>query len=132
MINCQNCGSPNPEVARICRYCGAHLQPGGRAQAPYAPPQSDYVPPWAADAPPAPVQPLTPTAHEAGPQPFVAGHFRCPHCGSTELPVVSRRISTAGWIVFFALLVFCFPLCFVGLFIKEEYRMCNWCRGAIV
>ncbi|MGH9942659.1 MAG: LITAF-like zinc ribbon domain-containing protein, partial [Pyrinomonadaceae bacterium] len=57
--------------------------------------------------------------------------YRCPHCQSAELPVVARKISTAGWIVFFSLLIICFPLCFAGLFIKDEYRMCPWCRGAV-
>ena len=132
-IFCHHCGQPNADVARICRYCGtplaSHSQSAPRPPG-YAPPQADFtgMPLWASDAPPpAPVQPL--------PRPQVAaaaaGHFRCPYCQSAAPPVVAKRIGTAGWVVFFALLIFCFPLCFIGLFIKEEYRMCSWCRGAI-
>ncbi|HKP72414.1 MAG TPA: LITAF-like zinc ribbon domain-containing protein [Pyrinomonadaceae bacterium] len=126
---CQNCGQPNPDVARICRYCGTTLnsnsQSAPRPPAYAPPPQTDFgaTPLWAADPPPAPVQPFA--------QPHAPVGFRCPHCQSTEPPVVSKRIGLAGWIVFFSLLIFCFPLCFIGLFIKEEYRMCSWCRGAI-
>ncbi|HEX8632831.1 MAG TPA: LITAF-like zinc ribbon domain-containing protein [Pyrinomonadaceae bacterium] len=132
-IFCHNCGQPNADIARICRYCGAglstHVQTGSRP-VDYAPPapQTDFngMPLWASDAPPpAPIQPL------AQPQPHAPLHFRCPHCQSTALPVVAKRIGTAGWIVFFTLLIVCLPFCFIGLFIKEEYRMCSWCRGAI-
>jgi hypothetical protein len=129
-IFCHNCGRANADIARICRYCGTPLSSNSQA-APrpveYAPPppQSDFtgMPLWATDPPPAPVVPLA--------QPNAPAHFRCPHCQSTAPPVIAKRIGTAGWVVFFTLLIACFPLCFIGLFIKEEYRMCSWCRGAI-
>ena len=54
-------------------------------------------------------------------------NFRCPFCQSNELPDVKRRISTAGWVTFVLLLIFCFPLCIIGLFIKEDYRVCSCC-----
>ena len=132
-ITCQNCGQPNADIARICRYCGSSLLTGnGFSERPtdYAPPpqqQNDFggIPAWANVPPPAAaVQPRPQT------QPAPA-NFRCPHCASTAPPIISKRIGVAGWVVFFALLIFCFPLCFIGLFIKEEYRMCSWCRGAI-
>ena len=117
-INCRGCGQPNADIARICRYCGAALHSNSQSST-YRPP--DYAPP-----PPQTVTPLAPLA-----QPNTPENFRCPHCLSTEPPVIAKRIGAAGWVVFFALLIFCFPLCFIGLFIKEEYRMCSWCRGAI-
>jgi hypothetical protein len=131
-INCLNCGQPNPDIARVCRYCGNALrpEPASQSQTDYAAPQQTqggYVPThdWAASAP-LPAQPY------AQAQPLVsAEHFRCPHCGTTAPPVVASRISTAGWIVFAALLVFCLPLFFIGLLIKEEYRMCSWCRAPL-
>jgi len=133
-IFCHNCGQPNADIARICRYCGVPLSAANSQSAPrppgYAPPpQADFtgLPLWATDQPPAPVQPLAQPLSQAG----APTHFRCPHCQSTAPPVVAKRIGVAGWVVFFALLIFCFPLCFIGLFIKEEYRMCSWCRGAI-
>ena len=133
-IYCHNCGQSNADIARICRYCGTPLSSNSRSsqQRPpdYAPPpQTDFggIPSWATppqQQQPAPVQPLR--------QPAGApANFRCPHCQSNAPPVIAKRIGVAGWVVFFALLIFCFPLCFIGLFIKEEYRMCSWCRGAI-
>jgi LITAF-like zinc ribbon domain len=53
--------------------------------------------------------------------------FRCPFCRSSYPPEVKRRISTAGWVTFVVLLVLCFPLCLIGLFIKEDYRVCSSC-----
>ncbi|HLL73300.1 MAG TPA: LITAF-like zinc ribbon domain-containing protein [Pyrinomonadaceae bacterium] len=133
-IYCHNCGQSNADIARICRYCGTPLptisqSSQQRPPTEYAPPQTDFggIPSWATPPPsqqPAPVQPLR--------QPAGApANFRCPHCQSNAPPVIAKRIGVAGWVVFFALLIFCFPLCFIGLFIKEEYRMCSWCRGAI-
>jgi hypothetical protein len=130
-IFCHNCGQPNAGITRICRYCGIALISDSQSAPPrspdYAPPpQSDFggIPLWAANpSPPAPVVPLA--------QPYAPVGFHCPHCQSTAPPIVAKRIGTTGWVVFFALLIACFPLCFIGLFIKEEYRMCSWCRGAI-
>ena len=136
-IFCHNCGQPNADITRICRYCGTPLsassQAASRPPAYAPPPQSDYtsMPLWATDAPPAPVQPLMQSQPTPFMQPNAPAHYRCPHCHATAPPVVAKRIGTAGWVVFFAFLIACFPLCFIGLFIKEEYRMCSWCRGAI-
>ena len=53
--------------------------------------------------------------------------FRCPFCQSTHPPQVKSKISTAGWVMFVVLLIACFPLCVVALFIKEDYRVCSSC-----
>jgi len=130
MTTCRNCGQPNADVTRICRYCGTSLLTGER---PTATETGVRQPPsflWDANLPPAAVEPyVSPTV--ANQATVAAGGYRCPHCQTTELPVLGQRISTAGWIVFFSLLIFCFPLCFIGLFIKEDYRICGWCRGAV-
>jgi DNA-directed RNA polymerase subunit M/transcription elongation factor TFIIS len=84
-----------------------------------------------------------------------AGNFRCPFCQSNLAPKVKRKISTAGWVTFALLLVFCFPLsiiglflragwvtfalllvfCFplsiIGLFLKDEYRVCRSCGNRL-
>lgn len=129
-VNCHNCGQPSADIARICRYCGTQLQHASARPPTYAEPQppGSYVPPhsWKSGS-----LPLAPPPPHAQPQPAPAQRFRCPHCQTGELPVVARRISTAGWVVFFTLLIMCFPLCFIGLFIKDEYRQCSWCRAAI-
>jgi hypothetical protein len=36
-----------------------------------------------------------------------------------------------GWIVFCALLIFCLPLFWVGLLMKEEQRVCPMCRARL-
>src|SRR5687768_16899689 len=106
-IYCKNCGQPNADIARICRYCGTTLvAPGSqssRRPTDYAPPPlSDFggIPAWAADPPPAAfADPLAQRQSAAAP-----AHFRCPHCQSTAPPVISKRIGVTGWVVFFALL----------------------------
>lgn len=53
--------------------------------------------------------------------------FRCPYCGSDETPFLRSQISGAGWAVFVIMIFLCFPLCFIGLLITEEYRVCRDC-----
>lgn len=54
--------------------------------------------------------------------------FQCPYCKSTADPTHKGQISTKGWIVFFALLILCFPVCFIGLFMREDTVTCAKCR----
>jgi hypothetical protein len=53
--------------------------------------------------------------------------FRCPYCGSTKIPVVRKKISTAGWAVFIALLFVCFLFSPLALLITEDRRYCRDC-----
>lgn len=130
-ITCQNCGQANAEIARVCRYCGTQLQRAAASYATPAPPSSSYVPPhsWQSGALPQ-HQSQPPNAPQPMPQ-LSATHFRCPYCGTDAPPIVARRISTGGWIVFAAMLIVCFPLFFIGLLIKEEYRQCSFCRASL-
>jgi RNA polymerase subunit RPABC4/transcription elongation factor Spt4 len=64
------------------------------------------------------------------PQSMVYG-YRCPRCSSQQLPVTQKRISTAGWIVFAALLLMIFPLFWIGFLIKEEVTICPVCNTKI-
>ncbi|MBV9210726.1 MAG: LITAF-like zinc ribbon domain-containing protein [Acidobacteria bacterium] len=119
MLTCSHCGQQNAEGTFVCRYCGAGLSRQPRAA--HAP---DYVPPHAAwsDQQPQPfaqVQPFPATPQPAG--------FRCPYCQSTYPPRIGSRISNDGWLVFALLLLFCAPLFWIGLLMKEEYRMCVNC-----
>jgi predicted RNA-binding Zn-ribbon protein involved in translation (DUF1610 family) len=59
---------------------------------------------------------------EKGPQ------FHCPFCGSAKLPKRKSEISTKGWVICLVLLILCFPLCWLGLFIKEESKFCRDCN----
>jgi hypothetical protein len=56
---------------------------------------------------------------------------RCPECGSREAPFVRQKVSSAGWAVFAVLLLFCFPLCWVGLLITEGQRECYDCGARL-
>lgn len=55
-------------------------------------------------------------------------NFRCPRCMSQYMPRLERRISTAGWVTFALLLVFFFPLFWIGLLIKEDVHVCQSCN----
>ncbi len=57
--------------------------------------------------------------------------FRCPRCMSHLAPKIEKRISTAGWITFAVLLVFFFPLFWIGFFIKEDVQICPVCNSTI-
>lgn len=58
-------------------------------------------------------------------------NYHCPRCGSSYLPVIDRRISTAGWIVFSCLLVFTVIFFWVGLLMKEDVAICPVCRSRV-
>ena len=123
MITCNNCGRVNDESTRICRFCGAVV---GQRQAQSAETRvRDYEPPAAAGVVPGP------QSVESYSPPGMTGGYRCPNCGSTYPPVAEKRISTEGWIVFCALLVFCLPLFWIGLLMKEELRVCPMCRARL-
>ncbi len=69
------------------------------------------------------------------PQPLVhqqhhnlAYNFHCPRCATTLMPRLERKISTGGWITFAALLIFFFPLFWIGLLIRENVRVCSVCN----
>ncbi len=53
--------------------------------------------------------------------------FRCPFCQTSDPPRTVSQISQTGWILFIVLLIFCFPLCIIGLFVTEPYRVCSSC-----
>jgi len=55
-------------------------------------------------------------------------NYHCPRCGSSYLPVIDRRISTAGWVVFSCLLVFTVIFFWIGLLMKEDVAICPVCR----
>ncbi len=59
---------------------------------------------------------------------FAAPSYRCPRCQTTQLPIIKRKISTAGWITFALLLLFTFIFFWVGLLMKEDSRVCPVCN----
>jgi len=142
MIKCQNCGHTNSAESNFCRFCGTKFlvyQPEPR------PSGYDFSPPrpyaWKTDefqtqaearkaldgGPPVPVQQTYPVS-----QPYYQGDaiggYRCPRCGTTYLPVIERRVSSAGWVVFSVLLVFTLIFFWIGLLMKEDVSICPVCR----
>ncbi len=80
---------------------------------PYPPPAYGYPAPYAPPyAPPVPV-------------------WQCPFCRSQARPVELTKISTAGWVVFVVLLICCLPLFWIGLLIKQRYRVCSACGASL-
>jgi lipopolysaccharide-induced tumor necrosis factor-alpha factor len=65
------------------------------------------------------------------PQPTPDFAFRCPACGSPAPGVWKKKISAAGWVLFAVLLLFCFPLCWIGLLLQEQYLECPACRARL-
>jgi hypothetical protein len=55
----------------------------------------------------------------------------CQYCGSDAPPIYSSQISAAGWIVLVLMLVFCWPLFWIGLLIKEDVKKCSECGARL-
>ena len=53
--------------------------------------------------------------------------YRCPFCRTRDRPHVSTQVSSAGWTVFVIMILFCWPLFFIGLLMTEEVRVCSEC-----
>lgn len=153
MNTCQNCGKLNSPDTNFCRFCGtrftAQPQPmpvnpyDQAAPKPYAWKTDEYqtgtearrTMPTGLDSTVA----LNPNQNQnyrpaqlaySQPQQF-AQVFRCPHCMSSHPPRIERKISTAGWITFACLMVFFFPLFWIGLLIKEDVMICQGCNNRI-
>ena len=60
-----------------------------------------------------------------------AAGWRCLQCSYLGPPVYGQKTSAGGWIVFGLLLLFCFPLCFLGLGMKEPFTKCPQCGAKV-
>jgi RNA polymerase subunit RPABC4/transcription elongation factor Spt4 len=155
MNPCQNCGKLNEPNTIFCRFCGTKFN----FRPPVPPNPFDHAPPprpysWKTDefqaqkaAPKATMpidrlqsatSPFLPASEQYQPGPlayqqpqYLDRGFQCPRCMSQHLPRIERRVSTAGWITFAVLLVFFFPLFWIGLLIKEDVKVCQTCRTKI-
>lgn len=137
---CPQCGVVNWTTEVSCKRCGAILSGGDSAPSPVervirgtnplAPPAykpNDYrapaPPQWAQNVSRAP-RAAAPVY--AAPQPPPIG-FKCPFCQSPFAPFVVQKVSTGGWIVFAVMVMFCIPLCWIGLLMKENTHVCSTC-----
>lgn len=144
MNKCQNCGNFNEAASNFCRFCGTKFNIGWPVREPSKPQTFDLAPPkaysWKSDELTAHrnIQKLesgnvgraTPLSNRATSS--IGYNFQCPNCGSTFLPRTERRISTGGWVTFAVLLVFFFPLFWIGFLIKEDIHVCPVCRFRVV
>jgi hypothetical protein len=136
MIVCQNCGNGNSGESNFCRFCGTRFNAVQSQAYEFRPPRP-YA--WQTDEfqtknearPPRPGAVGMPMATGG---PIIPGSVlkysvahHCSNCGNTYLPRAERRISTAGWVTFAVLLVFFFPLFWIGLLIKEDVLVCQVC-----
>jgi hypothetical protein len=149
MIQCPNCGESNTRESQFCRYCGVRMAAGYPEDYSQSPPRP-YA--WKTDeyetktgrrsrgtaanleiprqqAYPVPNAMQYPVVYH-GPQ-DLSGNYRCRYCGTNYLPVMERRISTAGWITFSLLLVFTIVFFWIGLLIKEDVPICPVCRQRV-
>lgn len=131
LIFCPKCGTANAPHNFACDKCreilpSVHSSTGGASSMPYAQPTATaQSSPFAAPPPTASAPLYSPPAY-VSPQ---AGVFHCPVCGTTAPPVVTKKISNEGWIVFAAMIIFCFPLFFIGLLMKQDVRVCSVCNA---
>jgi lipopolysaccharide-induced tumor necrosis factor-alpha factor len=117
---CSKCGSKIPEGNAFCQWCG--------------PPENITQPTvdTAEAATPPAVQPGTNSSAE---QPFPTPpspiqRFHCPFCEFQGPPIVRKKISNSGMILFAVLLLVCLPLCWLPFVLdgcKEQIRTCAGC-----
>jgi DNA-directed RNA polymerase subunit RPC12/RpoP len=58
-------------------------------------------------------------------------YVECEFCGSTARPYRHTEISTAGWTTFVLLLIFFFPLFWIGLLMTETQVKCTDCGARL-
>lgn len=131
------CQHPTPGIRVACPTCGQHIEVPH-----YSEPGTDTgVPETETGAYP----PRSSGAHAPSPSPYQQPAsqyddpyarpsrrmrgvgFECPYCHTDQPPSTRSQISPAGWVVFVAMLFFCFPLFFIGLLMTEEYKVCSQC-----
>lgn len=158
MIRCQNCGQSNSSGSNFCRFCGSkfdQLQQTNGGNYEMAPPRP-YA--WKTDEFQIKEQPSARETQQinrvrplASPQQYanqqiasppyssqqqiqpqyqntLSNGYRCPYCNTNALPIITKKVSPAGWAVFTVLLVTTFILFWIGLLIQEERRICPACK----
>jgi len=151
MINCGNCGQQNPEGDLFCRRCGRSLMVQPQRQesrqdfdmsppAPYSWKTGEFVrePGSARDTRDIDIGHPFDDPFRTSEYPVRVGGaqmrpvYRCPHCGTTTLPIVTKKVSSAGWVVFTVLLIFTLFLFWIGLLMQEEIRICPVCNHRVL
>jgi DNA-directed RNA polymerase subunit RPC12/RpoP len=145
MIHCQNCGKENEYNVNFCRFCGNRIVAPQMQQSYIEENQATRPYLWKTDEfqtnQPArqtqEIKQVLPVYQNSSyetqtliyQQPaFITNGYRCPRCGSQNLPITKRQVSTAGWIVFATLLIFTFVFFWIGLLMKEDAKFCPVCN----
>ena len=61
-------------------------------------------------------------------QPAPQGQWRCPYCQASAGAYSKKHITSGGCLVSLLLLVFFFPLCWLGLLFTDERTYCRTCH----
>ncbi|MBK9031926.1 MAG: hypothetical protein IPL61_11470 [Myxococcales bacterium] len=135
---CPTCEVASAPGAVFCARCGASfvglrdLPPepyraqGASAPQPYQP---QPYPPQPYPPQPYPPQPYPPQPYAMVPvMPMAMAPWRCMRCGYAGQAMMVQKISSGGWVLFAVLLLFFFPLCWIGLLMKDTRCQCPMCR----
>lgn len=57
--------------------------------------------------------------------------LQCPYCHHVGRVRIAQKTSTGGWILFVVILFVFFPLCWIGILIKQDYYVCAFCGIAL-
>ena len=60
--------------------------------------------------------------------------LKCPFCDHEGMPVIEKKMSETGWVIFVLLVIFCLPLCWIPFVVdgtKEEIRKCASCGSRL-
>lgn len=63
--------------------------------------------------------------------PMPMGVWVCPFCRSPAGMRHHSKVSGGGWVFFFVFLVIFFPICWIGLLMRETTRYCLSCNTPI-
>lgn len=55
----------------------------------------------------------------------------CPYCRNQTGTYIESKITSTGWLLFFLLFLFCFPLFWIGLCQTENIIYCRGCRARV-
>ena len=119
---CPKCDTTSASGAVFCSRCGqSFVGMRDTSEQPYRAPQPVYYPQPA--YPPPQQYAMVPVA------PMAMMPWRCMRCGYAGQAMMIQKMSSAGTVTLILLLIFFFPLFWIGFLIKETRCMCPQCRA---